>query len=43
MKMINLMDALTRQGAIKPCKIDENGKPVPIEHVLELQESINQK
>ncbi|XP_044747836.1 synembryn [Coccinella septempunctata] len=43
MKIINLMDALTREGTIKPCKIDENGKPVPIEHVLELQDSFKKK
>ncbi|XP_045480560.1 synembryn [Harmonia axyridis] len=43
MKIINLMDALTREGTIKPCKIDENGRPVPIEHVLEFQNSLKKK
>lgn len=32
------MDNLMKTGAIKPCKIGEDGKPQPIEHVLELQE-----
>lgn len=29
-----------RTGAIKPCKIGEDGKPQPIEHILELQEGL---
>lgn len=31
------MDKLTRSGAIQPCRI-EDGRPVPVEHVLQLQE-----
>lgn len=38
MKLVNLMDRLTRSGVIQPCRVGEDGKPQPIEHVLELQE-----
>lgn len=29
-----------KTGAIKPCKIGEDGKPQPVEHILELQEGL---
>jgi hypothetical protein len=35
-----LIDQLDKKGIIKPCKIDENGKPVPVEHLLELQKEL---
>jgi len=37
---VNLIDQLHRQGVIKPCKIGEDGKPVEVEHVMELQEHL---
>lgn len=40
MKLVNLMDDLARKGIVQPCKIGEDGRPQPIEHVLELQESL---
>lgn len=40
MKLVNLMDSMMKTGTIKPCKIGEDGKPQPIEHVLELQEGL---
>lgn len=40
MKLVELMDNMTRQGIVKPCKIGENGKPEPIEHVLQLREGL---
>lgn len=39
-KLVNLIDQLQRQGIVRPCKIGEDGKPVPVEHVLELQHEI---
>ncbi|CRL08082.1 CLUMA_CG020947, isoform A [Clunio marinus] len=36
-QLVNLIDKLHRKGIVKPCKIAD-GKPVPIEHVLELQQ-----
>lgn len=38
MKLVNLMDSMMKTGTIRPCKIGEDGKPQPIEHVLELQD-----
>ncbi|KAB0800016.1 hypothetical protein PPYR_07896 [Photinus pyralis] len=40
MQLVNLMDNLTRQGIVQPCRIGEDGRPQPIEHVLQLQESL---
>ena len=39
-KLVHLIDKLHRQGIVTPCKIGEDGKPVPVEHVLELQQQI---
>lgn len=43
MKLVNLMDKLNRQGLVQPCKIGEDGRPEPVEHILELQDSIQQQ
>ncbi|KAI4463714.1 synembryn [Holotrichia oblita] len=40
MKLVELMDNLTRKGIVKPCRIGPDGKPEPIEHVLQLQEGL---
>ncbi|RZB40261.1 synembryn-A [Asbolus verrucosus] len=40
MKLVELMDNLTKCGAIKPCRVGADGKPHPIEHVLQLQEGL---
>lgn len=40
MKLVDLMDKLMKHGAIKPCKIGEDGKPHPVEHILELQDGL---
>ncbi|KAG1658186.1 Synembryn-A [Nymphon striatum] len=39
LKLVNLMDKLAREKIIQPTKIGPDGKPHPIEHILELQES----
>lgn len=39
-RLVNLIDSLTKCGAIQPCRVGEDGKPQPIEHVLQLQEGI---
>lgn len=31
---------LSREGVVRPCRIGEDGKPAPIEHVLELQNEL---
>lgn len=42
-KLANLMDNLTKQGIIQPCRIGEDGRPEPISHVLQLQEEFDKK
>lgn len=43
MKLVNLMDQLNRQGLIQPCRVGEDGRPEPVDHILELQENIPQQ
>jgi len=31
---------LFREGVVRPCRIGDDGKPTPIEHVLELQDEL---
>ncbi|KAL1439195.1 hypothetical protein MTO96_047411 [Rhipicephalus appendiculatus] len=38
MQLVNLMDQLTRVGVVQPARVGPDGRPRPIEHVLELQE-----
>uniref|UniRef100_A0A336MUZ0 CSON001671 protein n=1 Tax=Culicoides sonorensis TaxID=179676 RepID=A0A336MUZ0_CULSO len=40
MELVNLIDKLHRTGVIKPCKIGDDGRPEPVDHILELQEEI---
>lgn len=40
MKLVSLMDQLNRQGVITPCKIGVDGRPEPVEHIMELQETV---
>jgi hypothetical protein len=41
MKLINAIDKMERNnGLIKPCRIGSDGRPVPIEHVMQLQEAL---
>ncbi|XP_064602072.1 synembryn-A-like [Liolophura sinensis] len=41
MKLVGLMDKLQRGGLVQPSRIGEDGRPVPVEHMLELTEGIN--
>lgn len=34
---------LFRQGIVQPCRIGEDGRPEPVEHILELQDSLPQQ
>lgn len=43
LQLVGLMDKLTRGGVVQPCRIGEDGKPKPIEHVLQLQEELPQQ
>lgn len=40
MKLVQLMEKLNRSGVVKPCKIGPDGRPEPVDHILELQEEI---
>ncbi|KAF7492738.1 Synembryn-A [Sarcoptes scabiei] len=37
-RLVNAIDQLQRTGIIQPCKIGEDGRPQPVEHILQLQE-----
>lgn len=39
MKLVNLMDQLNRHGLVQPCRIGSDGRPEPVEHIMELQNS----
>lgn len=41
MKLVTLMDQLNRQGVVQACKIGEDGRPEPVEHILELQDTMH--
>ncbi|KAG7199887.1 hypothetical protein KM043_014333 [Ampulex compressa] len=40
LKLVELVDKLSRSGIVHPCRIGEDGKPKPVAHVLELQEEL---
>lgn len=39
-KLLNVMDKLQREGVIQPSCIGEDGRPIPVSHILELAENI---
>lgn len=39
-KLANMMDKMQREGIIQPCRIGDDGRPQPVEHILELQEEL---
>ncbi|CAH0628981.1 unnamed protein product [Chrysodeixis includens] len=40
MKLVNLFDKMMSDGVMKPARIGEDGRPEPIQHVLQLHEDI---
>ncbi|KAL0272743.1 UNVERIFIED_CONTAM: hypothetical protein PYX00_005604 [Menopon gallinae] len=40
LKLANMMDKLSREGIVQPCRIGEDGRPQPVEHILQLQEDL---
>jgi len=38
MQLVNLMDKMQRTGLISPCRVGEDGRPEPVDHVLQLIE-----
>jgi hypothetical protein len=43
MRLVNMIDKLSRGGCIQPCRVGEDGRPEPVEHVLQLQEEMDKK
>ncbi|KAF7285862.1 hypothetical protein GWI33_009539 [Rhynchophorus ferrugineus] len=43
MKLVHLMNNLLKSGTIQPCRVGADGKPHPIEHVLQLQEGLKRQ
>lgn len=43
LQLARLFDQLTRGGIVQPCRVGEDGKPKPIEHVLELQNELKKQ
>lgn len=37
-RLVNAIDQMTRAGIVKPAQVGEDGKPHPIDHVLQLRE-----
>lgn len=37
-KLVNLIDQMSRQGVVQPMRVGQDGRPHPLEHVLELAE-----
>lgn len=37
MQLVQMIDKLQKGGVVQPCRVGEDGKPVPVEHILELQ------
>lgn len=42
MQLVNMIERLTADGVIKPGVIGDDGRPVPVEHILELQNALGQ-
>lgn len=40
MQLVQLMEKLNKQGVVQPCRIGPDGRPVPLEHILQMQDEI---
>ncbi|KAI1309411.1 Synembryn-A [Halotydeus destructor] len=38
MRLVNAIEKMTSAGVVRPCRVGVDGKPLPIEHILELTE-----
>uniref|UniRef100_A0A2R5LMH2 Putative signaling protein ric-8/synembryn regulates neurotransmitter secretion n=2 Tax=Ornithodoros turicata TaxID=34597 RepID=A0A2R5LMH2_9ACAR len=43
MQLVNMMDKLTRGGVLKPMRVGKDGRPHPVDHILELQEGLQDR
>nr|CAD7198626.1 unnamed protein product [Timema douglasi] len=39
-QLVNMMDKLARGGVLQPCRVGEDGRPEPVEHVSQLLEEL---
>ena len=37
MQLVEMIDKLQKSGVVQPCRVGEDGKPVPVEHISQLQ------
>ncbi|XP_054152971.1 synembryn-A-like [Oppia nitens] len=37
-RLVEMIDKLAKTGVVKPCRVGDDGKPHPVEHILELQQ-----
>ncbi|KAH8386637.1 hypothetical protein KR093_001633 [Drosophila rubida] len=42
-QLVNLLEQLRKDGIVQPALIDKDGKPQPLEHILQLQEELPQQ
>ena len=42
-KLVNTIDQMMRQGVVRPCRIGKDGKPYPVDHVMELTDETQGK
>lgn len=40
LKLVNMIDKLSRGGIVQPCRVGEDGRPEPVEHVYQLMEDL---
>jgi hypothetical protein len=38
MQLVKMMEQLTSAGVVKPCRVGEDGKPYPVDHILQLRD-----
>ncbi|EDW06740.1 synembryn [Drosophila mojavensis] len=43
LQLVNLLEQLRKDGIVQPALIDKDGKPQPLEHILQLQEELPQQ
>lgn len=40
-ELVGLIEKMSRTGVVKPCRVGEDGKPHPVEHILELRGDVS--
>lgn len=42
MQLVSMIDKMTRTGVVRPCKVGDDGKPHPVDHILQLRDGIEE-